>query len=415
MRRLLSSALLVVLLVPGLAACGEREDQRNELRSIVNRTRHRSAELVYRDTREKTEVKVTAVIEDDFRFKALVGYGDEPGYEQVVHDDALALRFLNPSFVPTLIDRSRLNSVDLHTDREGITVLEALQSGRWVVDEGAAPLVARAPLGDDLGRDFVLDALTSLDYVNRAIDEAVAVERWADDDLSPAYSSSEDNFPKPEEGSGVVRYDLRRPDLPSGARGASGPGGETQVLGTRHFRKMAIYVKDDRIIRVIERIEAIGKQTEDLRDYVENFLKEAKVPASDQRQYRELIARTAEKDLGAVLLKLVNALLRAAGQEPIVVREMTLDLKESGSATIAMPGSDVIKAPLDLLTISGAAQQKAEEAGAAAEEYADREVGDTLGSDQRPSITPGEDETDPAAEEGSGDAPATGEPSPTSP
>ena len=361
-RRFVRFFVLFAVMTPLLAACGERDDQRDELLDIIEDSRHRPLEVVYVDKRGESEAKVTAKVEDDFRFKALVGYDGKPSYEQVVHDDALAVRFVDPAHVPTLIDKDRIASVDLHTDIEGITVLEALQSGRWVMDEGAAPLVARAPLGTDVGRDFVLDALTSLDYLRRAVGEAAGVTEWSDDDLSPAYSSSEDTFPKPEEGSGVTRYDLVRPDLPSGAGG--GASGEAVVLATRHFRKMAIYVKDGYVIRAIEKVEAIGKQVEDLADYFENLLEEAKAPAALQRELRADLEQTPSEQLGANLLEAVNSFLQVAGQEAVLIREMTLDLKDAEDASIGLPDADVIRAPLDLLTVSAAAQQEAEAQGA---------------------------------------------------
>lgn len=346
--------LAAVLAAATLAGCGSVEDRLDEVKEALRATREDATRFVYEDSRADRTVRVTGVVEDDFRFKALVTVDDQPAFEEVVRDDALALRFLEPTHLPSLVDRSRIDVADRSTELEGVDVIGVLGSRRWVVDhDGAPPVTSFGLVEADIGRDPVFDALTALDYVERALTQAVAVDEWRSDALNPTYPRTEDVFPRPEEGSGVTRYDLRRPFLPA-AFDPQAAGGIGALPATRHFRKMAIYVKDGRVISVIERVEAIGKLVDDFREYVETLLEEARAERSDVREFERLLRTEAPERLGNALLGFLNVRLAQLGADPVLVRTMTLEFQRGGDpGEVALPTTDVVAGSLEVMLASG--------------------------------------------------------------
>jgi hypothetical protein len=203
-----------------------------------------------------------------------------------------------------------------------------------------------------LGTDPVLDAVTVLGYVETAIAEAQSVERFDPEDISPAYSSSEDTFPKPERGSGVTRYDLRRPRLPP-------PGQQivnTQGSGrpqTNHFRRMAIYVKDGKVVQVREAIDLRGKFIADVAKYTRTLFRESKVPPEQMRFLDETEKQVPEEERGAFYLTILSTFLEATGEAPILQRTMTAAFSDFGSdVKVDLPTSDVAKGSLGFLVVT---------------------------------------------------------------
>lgn len=353
--------LLAVCLVVGLvgSGCSRRETFDEEVLAAADLARRVASSFIYTDIRADRQIRVQGVIEDDFRFKAAVSINNKPAYEQVVVDDALAVRFIDASQLRSVL-AVNVTEADLTTDLEGISSLEVLRTGRWLVDDDGAPLVSAVTTNvADLGKDPVLDATTALDYVAAAADSAVAVERWSDDSLDPTYPTSEDIFPTPSKGSGVTRYDLRRPDMPA-VSDSSGDTGGVPLPTVAHFRKMAIYVKDGRIIEVREEIEATGKRLEQFLDYTRSFVKGFAFDEAYKRQFDEAVA-SAETDaaLADILFSAVNTAVVSLGQDPITRRTMTLSLPEGEGVGIALPGENVVGGSLALLATSAAGQAAA--------------------------------------------------------
>lgn len=371
MRRLVRFVVPVTVAAGLLTGCGERESRIDEVRAAIAATRREAGNFVYLDSRAGTDVTVAGALEDDFRFKALVSYDGRPGYEEIVNDDALALRFHNAERLPTLVDPQRLDSADLTTELEGVTPLQALQSRRWVVDvDGAPPVTSLGFLAEDVGDDPVFDAITALDYVDQAMGEAFEVEKWSPDALNPTYSSSEDFFPKPEDGSGVTRYDLNRPFLPPA--GAGGGTGDRALPTTKNFRKMAIYVEDGRVIRVLERIEVVGKFVSTLEEYLQVFVREAQLPERFVERF-ELIrgARVDEAERGSLYLEFLNVILVGLGEDPILVRNMSLEVSQGeGVVSIELPTDDIVIGSLEVMLASRQSKAAAEETGGDEEEPA---------------------------------------------
>lgn len=360
MRRQLVRMLLAGAVLASLPACSRDDSDLDDLRAALTRSKAETVQFIYTDERPDERFRVAGVMEDDFRFKALVSVGAAPTYEEVVSDDGLALRFLDPTRLSRLVDVGRAASADRSTELAGADVATVLQSGRWLLDvDGAPPIAAAFAETEDLGKDPVFDAITSLDYVERAVNQAQGVQKWSEDSLDPAYRKSEDSFPKPETGSGVVRYDLRRPRLPAAADLSGGADGRGAGLpGTRHFRKMAIYVKDGRILRVLERIEVTGKAFDDLRGYFDSLLRESLAAESVLAQAKAgFEAASRAPNGGALVLRGLSTIVEALGQDPILIRNMTLELDRGKNvAEVLLPTENTVKGSLDAFVISRAAK-----------------------------------------------------------
>jgi hypothetical protein len=169
-------------------------------------------------------------------------------------------------------------------------------------------------------------------YVERAINEAVRVIEFNEESLE--YREDEDPFAKPESGSGVERYDLDRPKLPKASE--TGTGANQVIPDTRHFRKMSVYVKDERIIKVVEKID-VESRLEDLEKiYDTKFPKDF-----------------SQSDLAIIAIEALNAIRTGQGQDPIRLRDMEYSLKDLGTdVKVDMP-ADTMKAGLALLQNRG--------------------------------------------------------------
>lgn len=363
--RVTALAMTVALIGNG---CSRRATYEEEVQAAADLARRNASSFVYTDTRSDRTVRVQGVIDDDFRFKAAVSIDNKPAYEQIVLDDTLAVRFLDASQLRSVL-AVNVTDADLTTDLEGISSLDVLRSGRWLVDDDGAPLVSAVTTNvADLGRDPVLDATTALDYVAAAAENSVAVERWSDDSLDPVYPTSEDIFPTPAKGSGVTRYDLRRPDLPA-VSDSSGDTGGVPLPSVANFRKMAIYVKHGRIIEVREEIEATGKRLGQFLDYTRSFIKSFAFDDAYKKQFSEAVgAAKTDAELADILFSGVNTALVSLGQDPITRRSMSLSLPDGDGAPVEVPARNVIKGSLALLATSAAGQAAATAANNAGSE-----------------------------------------------
>lgn len=359
MRRL-AVVLVVAVAVAVLPACGQRDKGIKELRAAVAKTSRQPMQFVYSVRTPTGATEVRGIVEDDFRFKARVGYNGTDAYDEIVDDDVLAVRFIDPSKIQGFVDKSRTGSVP--SELEGVSVLDALRSRRWVVDDGGAPVVTTSAGIASGGRaaaravDPVLEARSVLNYVYEAGVESYEVKRFDPDDLSPVYNRSEDTFPRPAANSGVIRYDFRRPFLPPVSAAANrGAGGQAAYPSAKNFRRMAVYVKDGVIIQVREAIDLRGKSLEDFVRYQRALIREAKLPERVRQQYERLVRDTPSDQLGTTLLLFLNEALTQAGIDPIPVRQMVFDLRRVGDPLqVALPTQDVIKGSLEQLTLSNA-------------------------------------------------------------
>jgi hypothetical protein len=196
------------------------------------------------------------------------------------------------------------------SDTGGSDALQALQSRQWVLDPVGAPSVTGASDPKrQLGQDPVVDSLTVFQYVDTAIRDAYDVHIFNKEALD--YKAKEDPFPPPKKGSGVKRYDLVAPFLPK----PNQAGANQAVPSAANFRKLAVYVKDGKVIQILERIDVVARLKDMARIYGVKF------PAGQSP------AQQAEFAIGVV-----NVLRTGQGNEPIRIRTMSLDIRDLGTS-----------------------------------------------------------------------------------
>ena len=354
-RRILTSGLLVVTAL-GLSGCKGANDAEKRLRDALHNTEKLANTFLYKETihdvRGVRETDVRGLVEDDFRYKARVALDGKPVLDEVVSDDALAVRFLDPAAMGPFLRKpntakqsgsgvggNSAPATEPSADGGGPAgrpgepaAAEILASKRWVLDPAGAPAAFAAAADRTIGDDPIADARAVFTYVDRAIDEAVRVVEWNPESLE--YRKDEDPFETPKDGSGVTRYDFERPKLPKASE--TGSGANQVIPDARHFRKMSVYVKDKRIIRVVEKIDVESR----LGDLEKIY--DTKFPAD-----------LPKPQLAAIAVEALNVIRTGQGQDPIRMRDMEFSLKDLGTdVKVDMP-ADTMKASLALLQNRG--------------------------------------------------------------
>jgi hypothetical protein len=354
-RRILTSGLLVVTAL-GLAGCKGATDAEKRLREALRNTEKLSNTFLYQETvHDKAgnhETDVRGLVEDDFRYKVRVASDGKPVLDEVVSDDAIAVRFLDPASMGRFLRKqstakqsgsgvggSGAPAADAGADQSSSrtpgepTAAEILTSRRWLLDSSGAPSAFAAANADQtLGDDPVADARAVFAYVARAIDEAVRIVEYNPESLD--YRKDEDPFETPKDGSGVTRYDFERPNLPKASQ--TGTGSNQVTPDTRHFRKMSVYVKDKRIIRVVEKID-VESRLDDLEK-----IYDTKFPTDRPKA-----------DVAAIAVEALNVIRTGQGQDPIRMRDMEYSLKDLGTdVKVDMP-ADTLKGSAALLQNRG--------------------------------------------------------------
>ncbi len=352
MRRILVLPLLVAAL--GLSACGSATDAERRLREALGRTERLSHRFIYSETftsekgaEEKTDVR--GLVEDDFRYKARVAVGGRPVLDEVVSDDALYVRFLDPARIQDFLRKPKKQDkggTGLGSDQpatpaelpgvrpadEGPGAAELLPTRRWVLDPAGAPAVFGSP--DDsrlVGDDPVLDALDVFAHVERAIGGATRIVEFNEESLE--YRPKEDPFERPKKGSKVTRFDFEAPKLPKAVDTSRGNQFTPDI---RYFRKMSVYVKGGRVVQVVEKID-VESRLEDL-----GRIYDTKFPTDRPKA-----------EVAAIAVEALNVIRRGQGEDPIRMRTMSYKLADIGTdVKVDLPG-DASKAGLALLENRG--------------------------------------------------------------
>lgn len=356
MRRL-AGVLMAVALSGTLAGCSKQaSDDEKRLLAAVTASERLAHRLLYKevfldgDGSETSEVR--GLVEDDFRYKVRVAKDGRPVLDEVVSDDALVVRLLDPlrleEFVrPPAKDRAGGEGVTgagganageeappaspAGEDSDRPDPVEALRTRRWVLDPGGAPGVFGRGDDAELGQDTILDALDTFDYVRRAIGEATRVVVYDSESIEPVYRPKEDPFKKPEKG--VLRYDFDPPNLP---RPADRAGGNQITPDIRHFRKMAVYVRDGRMIRVDEVVD-VASRLDDIAKLYETEFPEDVTTA----------------DLAVIAVDALNTIRVGQGQDVIRLRTMSFALTDLGDAIKVDVPTDVVETSLAVLQNRG--------------------------------------------------------------
>ncbi|HYH51722.1 MAG TPA: hypothetical protein VEG38_19430 [Acidimicrobiia bacterium] len=348
---------LLVVAALGLSGCKGATDAEKRLREALHNTEKLSNTFLYKETvYDKAgahETDVRGLVEDDFRYKARVAADGRPVLDEVVSDDAIAVRFLEPAAIGRFLRKPAsarqsgsgvgggsdgASATDSGGTSSGTTAGEPaaadiLASRRWLHDPAGAPSAfASANTNQKLGDDPIADSRAVFAYVDRAINEAVRVTEWNPESLE--YRRDEDPFETPKGGSGVTRYDLEAPKLPKASQ--TGTGANQVTPDTRHFRKMSVYVKGERIIRVVEKID-VESRLDDLEKIYDTKFPADRKPA----------------EVAVIAVEALNVIRTGQGQDPIRMRDMEYSLKDLGAdVKVDMP-TDAIKGSAALLQNRG--------------------------------------------------------------
>ncbi len=353
--------LLVAVLAVGLlaGACAKNETDNEAVVDLVDATTPNSYRFIYETETGGEQYRVQGLIEDDLRYKLQLSIGGRPALEQVVVDDAVAVRFLAPGLVDRFMDDRVADEVDLETDLDGADVLDALRARRWVIDPAGAPsvlLTAADAAGTDEDRavadDPLFDSRTVLDYVRRIAQGQQPFVRYDPESLEPTYRSDEDPFLPPEGDSGVTRYDAAVLDLPN--PDAAG-GGTTAVFpGYQNFRRMAVYEKDGHIIAVREATRPTARQTKDFIHYADTLLEET-APPEVVADFRRTVEQLDPAKLPDFLIQGINSFRKSSGQAKVRFRTMALEIQDIGDAGISveLPTDEPVHGSLAVLRNMG--------------------------------------------------------------
>jgi len=313
-------------------ACGSsKRSDAQVLRSLLAATAAAPRAFVYEETTPTSTLAVRGRVEDDLRYKATVSVAGIPAFEEVVADDALADRVVAGSSDAFLLRSPASTSPP---------VPPALAEGRWVVDRYGAPsLLTSARERHPVGEDPIYDALTVLRYVDGAMTQSLGARKFNPDSLD--YHPNEDPFPAPKRGSGIVRYDLPPPRLPRSSDVSTSGASRQTIPDTPNFRKLSVYVKGGRVIQILEQIDLRPRLRDLDRDYA------LKIPPG------------TPEERASVALERLNAVRRAAGGQPIRVRELTVSFVDVGRGEpISLP-EDAVEGDLSLFVHRGTAAASA--------------------------------------------------------
>lgn len=296
-RRLLAPLLALLVLA---AACGEPRRFINDVRRAISKTQSGPHEYRYTEEAAGHEAEVVVSVEDSFRSSASLSLNGVPLLEQVVVDDAVALRLPSPG---------RWNPA-ANTPLESL-----LGSGRWVIDPAGAPpvLFASEAEGDvtDVGTDLIGDAINAFDYALASATGARDVIKFNRESLD--YFPADDpfrSFVEEDEDAGITRFDAIPPVLPRTNEGQRGP----DALPTeRTFRKLSVFIQDGRLVRILEQI--------------------------DFESHRDL-KKAQEEGKPRFLLDVLEGLRRGIGEDPIRSRKMSVEIT-SREADVKLPSDGV--------------------------------------------------------------------------
>lgn len=298
MRRFLVAAVAACLLLQ--IGCARQAKLRERVLGFVSRTEALTKTFDYQEEIGAESIRVTGRIGDAFRYQETVKMGGVDVLEQIVDDDAVAVRVLNPEKIPTLAGGSLIAGASP-------ILSDTLRSGEWVIDPSGAPPIQKKQVDPDayVPSNPLRDPIDIFTYLRTSIATAADIREWREDDITPAYRPKEDRFPPADLNAGVRRFDLVRPPLPNLLRpAAGGAGGGTSQVDPRtyHFRKMAIYVRGDRIVRVLEEIDVDG-----------------------HAEVQEAIERRRTR-----VIELVKNIKAGATREKIKIRKMSITFSEFG-------------------------------------------------------------------------------------
>ena len=310
-RRLLTLVLIAALAFPA-AACRRQVNLKTQVKGFLDKTERLPRSFVYVADEKSLKVKyrVTGQVEDSFRFRAQMDVDGKPTVEAIVDDDALAVRLIDTQMAAGATSMPG-----------GQVVSDAILAGQWIVDPSGAP--SRAKRQTQRTGSGLQDGFDVLTYTRFALDEASEVKHWLEEDLEPAYLAVEDHFPKPDIKAGEDRYDLVRPPIPRPTQVAQ--AGVQELPKISMFRKMAIFVRGGRVVKIMEDVDIDGHA-----DFVD-----------------------AKRKKKTRMLGLLASIQRLKGADSIRERTMSVTFSDFGKQVEVRSPQDALKIPLRGLLAQG--------------------------------------------------------------
>lgn len=355
--------LVLAAVSGGLSGCKQDDTVQRLVLDAFDRSiaAPRSFLFVDQDLTHKTAV--SGAIADSQRYKLLLTVDGKSTWQKVVRDDSVADLFLDPSKVATYAGSGSSPAVDVVTDYQSLQsllpkdvppppfgmlpktevlkpslALAALQQGKWVLDRSGAPTLPTVGTSTEaLATTPFLRPLLMLDAIRDEIAKAPAqvIKRYTKDDLSPTFKPKDDPFPKP--GPGEERYDVRQGDLPQLT--ATSKGSKPDPPPDFSLRKLAVYVRDGKVVAVRENF--------DLLDRLQDLARLYQV----QLQLKESAGTVTEQRIGQLIVQLAQA------ERPVPFRvheEQMLLSYPADPPAVELP-SPVVEADLSLLPGQGTA------------------------------------------------------------
>jgi hypothetical protein len=175
------------------------------------------------------------------------------------------------------------------------------------------------------------------------------------DALDPTYKDKEDFFDKPERGADITRYDVPLIDFPRVT--VTGGPRSTFVPEANNFRKMAIFVKDKKVVRIDEDIDVVSR--------IKDFKKAFDIQGDLQPQ---------------AAVSAINEVRKARGRKDLLrPRRMVVTFPDLGTPTDTIslpPAGEYTKGELSLLKGRGRLSAR-DRANAAAATTTTAPAGDT--------------------------------------
>ena len=335
-----------------LVGCAKVDQSKAVVLAAIDRTEQQSREFTYTEKASGVKTVVKGVVQDDLRYSLAATVDGTAVASEVVLDDTRALQVQDGRVLQQITSATQAATAAGAAAAASASgsapaaaaapaqVPAALTTGGWVVDKaGATGLVAGSSSDIQLvGRNPLLDSITSLEYTRAAINAATDVVKFNPE--SESYRPKLDPFPRPA--SGTLRYDTVPPIL---SPRSSGTGGQLRLAppDVPFFRLMAIYVRSGRVVEVRERIDVATR----LRDPQSNL-------AARLGDFIKVNQGASTSDQAAALTTALNRQLAQTGKPLIRLRDMDLQFTSIGhSGSVSIPAD---AAPGDLSAVGAHGQ-----------------------------------------------------------
>jgi hypothetical protein len=325
-----------------LSGCGKGSHDRQDVKAALLATELLPGHFTYTETAGEQQVEVVGAVADTYRYKVEASVNRTPVLDEVVEDDAVADLFLDARGLAVFARKGsdgRLLSPPASAAAKGptgLSVLDALNNRRWVLDATGAPQLATGTAATSVGADPVSDARNVFAYTLGALEQAFEVRKFDPESIDPVFKKGQDPFPRPAHGAPLVRYDFRPRPLPKNNQLNGGVSTNQAVPDTPNFRKLVVYVRGGRVVRIMEVI--------DIADQLDAFKRDYGVKLHGSRDQQ-----------AAAALAAINAVRIGQGNPPIRLRTMDFQLEDfDAPASIELP-TDAVKGSLALLANRGLA------------------------------------------------------------